>query len=52
MKSRRKYDRAFKIAAVKLVTDKGTPVAEVARRSYCQMLCTARRRSSPCRQQI
>jgi transposase len=31
MKSRRKYDRAFKIAAVKFVTDKGTPVAEVAR---------------------
>ena len=31
MSKRRKYDRAFKIAAVKLVTEKGTPVAEAAR---------------------
>lgn len=31
MNKRRKYDRAFKIAAVKLVTEKGTPVAEAAR---------------------
>ena len=28
---RRKYDREFKIEAVKLVTDRGTPIAEAAR---------------------
>ena len=28
---RRKYDREFKIEAVKLVTERGTPIAEVAR---------------------
>ena len=31
MNKRRKYDRAFKIEAVKLVTERGTPVAEAAR---------------------
>ncbi len=30
MNKRRKYDRAFKIEAVKLVTERGTPVAEAA----------------------
>ena len=28
---RRKYDREFKIEAVKLVTERGTPIAEAAR---------------------
>jgi transposase len=31
MSKRRKYDRAFKIEAVKLVTERGTPLAEAAR---------------------
>ena len=31
MSKRRKYDRAFKIEAVKLVTERGTSVAEAAR---------------------
>ena len=31
MNKRRKYDRAFKIEAVKLVTERGTSVAEAAR---------------------
>ena len=31
MNKRRKYDRAFKIEAVKLVTERGTPLAEAAR---------------------
>ncbi len=31
MNKRRKYDRAFKIEAVKLVTERRTPVAEAAR---------------------
>lgn len=31
MSKRRKYDRAFKTEAIKLATDKGKPVAEVAR---------------------
>lgn len=30
-RTRRKYDRAFKIKAVKLVTERGTPIAEAAR---------------------
>ena len=28
---RRKYDREFKVEAVKLVTERGTPIAEAAR---------------------
>ncbi len=31
MSKRRKYDRAFKVEAVKLVTERGTPLAEAAR---------------------
>jgi transposase len=31
MSKRRKYDRAFKLEAVKLVTERGTPLAEAAR---------------------
>ena len=30
-RTRRKYDREFKIEAVKLITDRGTPIAEAAR---------------------
>jgi len=30
-RTRRKYDREFKVEAVKLVTERGTPIAEAAR---------------------
>lgn len=30
-RERRKFDREFKVEAVKLLTERGTPIAEVAR---------------------